>query len=293
MVLDEKPFWMALRSLRCAQDVEARPDSSGLDCRGGTLNAIFNERFTDHPEGRVLELSLIGRTSLNVVNSVILRQAAASIRGYGALSDLRCVVFGSPHARAWIGGADLQELRALTVTDAERFIRSIHEVCQALRDLPVPVIASIQGFCLGGGLEIAAACDFRVADETASFGMPEVRVGIPSVIEAALLPQLIGWGRTRELVYRGHLLCAREAFEIGLVEHCVQPPELAARVALVTTDILHGAPRALALQKRLIQEWESLTPTQAIEAGVQAFVSAYETSEPATYIERFFNRPRH
>lgn len=238
----------------------------------------------------MLRLSLNGRTALNVVNGALLRQATDELSRYGAAPDLRCVVFNSPHPRAWIGGADLKELGALTVTNAEQFIRSIHNLCRALRELPVPVVASIRGHCLGGGLEIAAACDFRVADHTAVFGMPEVRVGVPSVVEAALLPQLIGWGRTRELVYRGHLLSAQQAHAIDLVEHCVAPDALASLVEQITADILQGAPRALRLQKQLVLAWESLTPAEAIEAGVKSFVSAYETREPATYVGRFFSR---
>ena len=87
-----------------------------------------------------------------------------------------------------------------TPAEAEAFIRRVHGICAAIRDLPVPVIARINGWCLGAGLEVAAACDVRIAVRDAKFGMPEVRVGIPSVVEAALLPSLIGWGRTRRLL---------------------------------------------------------------------------------------------
>ncbi|MGD9601389.1 MAG: enoyl-CoA hydratase-related protein [Gammaproteobacteria bacterium] len=252
--------------------------------------APLNESFETHLAGSVLRLSLNGRTRLNVVNGDLLRHVAARLRALGKVPGLRCVLFESPGADAWIGGADLRELGSLTPDSAEAFIRSIHEVCAALRALPVPVVASIRGHCLGAGLEIAAACDFRLADTTAVFGMPEVRVGVPSVIEAALLPTLIGWGRTRELVYRGHLVDARTAHAIGLVEHCVAPDELAGLVAHVIDDLLQGAPRAIANQKSLVQSWESATLPEAIEAGVRAFVDAYATDEPATYVARFFAR---
>ena len=252
----------------------------------------LNESFETHPSGSVLRVSLNARTRLSVVNGELLRQAAARLHALGRRADLRCVIFESRDAHAWIGGADLEELGRLTQESAERFIRSIHEVCAAIRDLPVPVVASIRGYCLGAGLEIAAACDFRLADTTASFGMPEVRVGVPSVIEAALLPSLIGWGRTRELVYRGHLVDARSAHAMGLLEHCVAPDELPGLVAHVVDDILAGAPRAIARQKALVQEWESATLPEAIEAGVRAFVEAYATDEPSTYVARFFTRRR-
>src|SRR5690606_40996864 len=109
---------------------------------------------------------------------------------------------------------------------AERFITLLHHVCTAVRDCAIPVIARIRGYCLGAGLEVAASCDLRVATHDSTFGMPEVHVGIPSVIEAALLPSLIGWGRTRELLYTGTAIDAAEAERIGLVERSVPAEQL-------------------------------------------------------------------
>ncbi len=241
-----------------------------------------------HAAGEVAQLTLQGRTGLNVVGSGCLRQATAALQALAGEPALRCAVLRGPDARAFIGGADLKELGTLTRDTAEGFIRSIHDLCAAIRQCPVPVIACIEGYCIGGGLEIAAACDFRIAADTGRFGMPEVRVGVPSVIEAALLPGLIGWGRTRELLLRGHLIDAHEALRIGLVEHCVTPETLEATVDAAVADILAGAPGAIRAQKRLIARWEEASPAAAIEAGVDAFVAAYRGPEPADYVARFF-----
>lgn len=238
--------------------------------------------------GLVLTLTLRGRGGLNVVGSAALLQAAETLRGLATEPDLRCAVLRGPDARAFVGGADLTELGSLTRDTAEAFIRGIHGVCAALRDFPVPVIAAIEGYCLGGGLEIAAACDFRIAARGARLGMPEVRVGVPSVIEAALLPGLIGWGRTREFLLRGHLVDAEEALRIGLVEHAVDEVDLDATLEAAIDDILAGAPAAVRAQKRLIRRWEECGIAGAIEAGVDAFVAAYGTVEPAEYAARFF-----
>src|SRR6185503_218248 len=113
----------------------------------------------------------------------------------------RVVVLTGAGERAFIGGADINEMAELDEESARVFISQLHEACAALRNLPVPVIARISGYCLGAGLEIAASCDLRVAADHSTFGMPEVRVGIPSVIEAALLPRLIGWGMAARLIY--------------------------------------------------------------------------------------------
>src|SRR5438045_9453273 len=101
-------------------------------------------------------------------------------------------------------------MAALDKSSARGFIARLHAASAALRQLPVPVIARINGYCLGAGLEIAASCDLRVAADHSTFGMPEVRVGIPSVIEAALLPCLIGWGKAAELIYTGESVSAAQ-----------------------------------------------------------------------------------
>lgn len=241
-----------------------------------------------HAEGLVLEARIQGRTRLNLIGSACAEAVAAELGRQSELSDLRCVVLRGASEAAFVGGADLKELGGLTQDTAERFIRSLHGVCAAIRDCPVPVIACVEGYCLGGGLEIAAACDFRIGAGTARFGMPEVRVGVPSVIEAALLPGLIGWGRTRELLLRGHLIDAHEAARIGLLEHCVTPAALDATVTAAVADILAGAPAALRAQKRLIRRWEESGIAAAIEAGVDAFVASYRGSEPAERATAFF-----
>ena len=131
----------------------------------------------------------------------------------------------------------------------EAFITLVHRTCDCLRELPVPVIARVNGYALGAGLEVAAACDLRVASSNAVFGMPEVKVGIPSVVEAALLPGLIGWGRTRELLLFGENIDAATALAWGLVEQVVAPAELDAAVEARLDALLSAGPQAVRLQK--------------------------------------------
>ena len=154
------------------------------------------------------------------------------------------------------------------------------------------MIAAVRGYCLGAGLEVAAACDLRVASDDASFGMPEVAVGIPSVIEAALLPTLVGWGRTRELVYTGGRWTAAEARAAGLLERVTAPADLDAAVEEWVTAIIANGPLAIRAQKALLRQWESLPLDQAIEAGIRTFADSYRTDEPRTYMRRFLDRPR-
>ena len=231
-------------------------------------------------------------TKLNILNSELIRQLTAAIKGLADNERLRAVILTGAGERAFIGGADINEMAALDKSSARDFISRLHEACAALRDLPVPVIARINGYCLGAGLEIAASCDLRVAADHSTFGMPEVKVGIPSVIEAALLPRLIGWGKAAELIYTGESISAAEALSCGLVERVVPSGGLDQAVDRWTRAILEAGPRALRLQKALMREWERLPLDQAIERGIDSFGAAYETDEPSRMMNEFLERRR-
>jgi enoyl-CoA hydratase/carnithine racemase len=151
----------------------------------------------------------------------------------------------------------------------------------------VPVIARIRGFALGGGLELAAACDLRVAAEDARFGMPEVRVGIPSVIEAALLPLLIGWGRARRLLLTGETIDAATAERWGLVERLVPAADLDAAVEDWVAALLACGPDAIRAQKRLIADWERLPLAEAVARGIESLADAYAGDEPGRMMAAF------
>jgi len=197
--------------------------------------------------GRVAYVTIDNAHRSNSLNSELMREF---IRKASALHDddqLRAVVLGASGERSFIGGANVFELRDLDPTSARDFLTLIHGMCQALRTMPVPVIARIQGHCLGAGPEILTACDMRVASEDAVFGMPEVKVGIPSVVEAALLPQLVGWGRAKVLCYTGESISAAEALSWGLVEKVVPGSALDEAVEGWVSSILEAGPRAIRL----------------------------------------------
>ena len=247
----------------------------------------------DHDEsGCVAHIVVANQARLNILNSELIRQLTEAINSLVDNERLRVLILTGAGDRAFIGGADINEMAALDKSSARDFIARLHNACAALRQLPVPVIARINGYCLGAGLEIAASCDLRVAADHSNFGMPEVRVGIPSVIEAALLPRLIGFGKTAELIYTGESISASEALSCGLVERVVPRAELDQAVERWTLAILEAGPRAIRLQKPLIREWERLPVDQAIERGIDSFVAAYETDEPRRLMERFLTRRR-
>lgn len=256
------------------------------------LGEVFCVLETRGDDGRVARITLDHRAKLNVVDSRLCAALRDTVNQAAADPDLRAIVLGGAGNRAFIGGADIREMAGLAPDTAAAFITGLHEVCAAIRDAPVPVIARIQGHCLGAGLEVAASCDIRVSADDSLFAMPEVRVGIPSVIEAALLPGLIGWGKTRELLYTGATFTAAEAVACGLVEKIVAADALDAAVDTWLDGIIAAGPKAIRAQKALIAKWHALPLEAAIEAGIDTFAESYESDEPRTMMQAFLDRPR-
>lgn len=206
--------------------------------------------------------------------------------------SVRAVVITGAGDKSFVAGADIAEMRDLDAQHAEVEHTLTHVANEAVRNCPVPVIARINGWCLGFGMELAAACDMRIGVDTARFGMPEVRVGIPSGMEANLLPALIGWGKTAELVLTGDIIDAAEAYRCGFLQKLVTADELDAAVERMVGSILLGGPRAVRLQKRLLRDWERMSLRDGIWAGIRACVEARSTDEPKRMMEAFLARKR-
>ena len=245
-------------------------------------------RREERAEGIIAYLTIDDGRGLNVMGTAATDALAEALLALVSDSDLRAVVLSGAGARAFSVGADIKEMAAIeNAEQAKALIVRLHRCCDGIRNLPVPVVARIHGYCFGGGLELAAACDVRIASEGATFGMQEVKIGIPSVIEAALLPTLIGWGRTREILYLGKTFTAADALAWRLVEHVVPASSLDTAVEAWIDKLLTSAPRAVRLQKRLIRQWEDLPLAGAIAAGIDAFGAAYTTDEPRATMDKF------
>jgi enoyl-CoA hydratase len=240
----------------------------------------------ERPEGgHLARVTIDNAAKLNTLNRALMVEIVEAIELLEADAALRLVILRGAGERAFVGGADITELAGLNEDSARDFITLVHRCCDGFRRLAVPVIARIDGYALGAGLELAAACDLRVASERAIFGMPEVRIGIPSVVEAALLPLLIGHGRARRLLLTGETIGAAEALHWGLVDAVAPPQELDAAVERFAAAILAGGKHAIRLQKALIGEWEDLSTSAAVARGIDAFAEAYATDEPRQMAE--------
>ena len=238
-------------------------------------------------DGSVARVTLDNPRKLNILDRDSLVALADGMRAVERNERVRAVVLTGAGEKAFAGGVDLEALGALDPQSAREFIGLVHDACAAMRDCPVPVIARINGWCLGAGLDLAAACDLRIAADTAAFGMPEVRLGIPSVVEAALLPRLVGAGRARWLVLTGETISAQEALAWGLIEKMAGTGQLDTVVNAALDAILAGGAEAIRAQKRLCKLWEEAPLEASVRASVEEFARAYETGEPRRRIEAF------
>jgi enoyl-CoA hydratase len=239
-------------------------------------------------ERGVAVLTIDNTARLNALSTHLMETLIAAVEALEPQPGLRAVVLRGAGERAFIGGADINEMATLDAQSARGFITLVHRSCDAIRRLPVPVIARLQGYTFGAGVEVAAACDIRIAAIGSQFGMPEVRLGIPSVVEAALLPQLIGWGRTRRLLLTGDTIDAATALAWGFVEEVAPIELLDQAIDRILDSILASGPQAIRLQKALIDAWEGLPLRDAIQRGIDSFGAAWKTDEPARMMQAYF-----
>jgi enoyl-CoA hydratase len=246
----------------------------------------------DRDSRGVVRLTICNAGPLNILGS----EAIAAVRqGFEALAgdpEIRVLELAGESPKSMIGGADIKEMAKLDQASAETFITGLRDLCEAVRAFPAPVIARMPGWCLGGGLEVAAACDFRIAAHDAKFGMPEVKVGIPSVIHAALLPRLIGWGRARWLLMTAENIDAPTALAWGLVDVVAPPGGLDAAVEKTVATLLECAPEALRSQKALLRQWEELPLKESVNLSIGVFGQSFLTGEPQRLMQGFVNRKR-
>ncbi len=246
----------------------------------------------DRDSRGVVRLTICNAGSLNILGTSAINGLREGLQTLAADREIRVLVIAGQSEKSMIGGADIKEMAKLDQASAEKFITGLRDLCEAARAFPTPVIARMPGWCLGGGLEFAAACDFRIATHDAHFGMPEVRVGIPSVIHAALLPRLIGWGRARWLLMTAENIDAPTALAWGLIDVVAAAGGLDAAVEKTVAMLLECGPEALRAQKALLRQWEELPLKESVDLSISVFGQSFLTGEPQRLMQGFIDRKR-
>lgn len=193
--------------------------------------------------------------------------------------------------KAFVAGADIAAMATLSTTDARRFAEAGHRVAALIEGAPFPVIAAVNGFALGGGCELALACDFIYASERARFGQPEVKLGvIPGFGGTQRLARRVGIGKARELCYTGDIIGADEALRIGLVSAVFPAEELIAKTLEAAARIAQQGPLAVAAAKRVLLRGEDQSLASACELEVQAFAHLFGTEDQREGMRAFIEK---
>jgi enoyl-CoA hydratase/carnithine racemase len=231
----------------------------------------------------------LDRPPLNLMVPEMIEGLRAAFEALAADAGVRAAVVTGA-GRAMTAGMQVQFLESLTPATGKAFIAALHRAIHAVHEAPFPTVCMVNGACLGAGFELAMACDMRTAAAGAVLGLPEVRVGIPSVIEAALLPALVGPGRAAELLLTGDGISAETALDWGLVNRVAPPAELEGVTAQILDRILGCAPTAIRLQKELMIGWRNTDLPTAVQMGINAFGHAWATDEPREAMRAFLDK---
>jgi enoyl-CoA hydratase/carnithine racemase len=223
-------------------------------------------------DGHTLRVTLSRPAKLNALLPTDIEALHAAMR----LDDgVRAVVFGGEGGRAFSAGMHLDTFGSLTRESARSFIGGLRDMLAAVRTAPVPTLCEVDGYCLGVGFELALACDLRVATTRSAFGLPEIKVGIPSVADAALLSQHVGLSLAKEIILTGDIYPVDRFAGTGLCNALVEPSELADATAALLAKVAGHDPAATASQKRLFEAWQNTGLTAAAETSVHEFAGLF------------------
>jgi enoyl-CoA hydratase len=216
--------------------------------------------------------------AMNAMTTVTLEELAGVVAEIDRNPDIRVAILTGAGAKAFVAGADIAVMRDMTSTEARSLALRAHRIYAAIEQSPKPFIAAVNGYALGGGCELAMACDIRVASETAKFGQPEINIGIlPGFGGTQRLPRLVGKGRALEIILTGEMIDAQEALRIGLVNRVVAPDELLAVARQLAGKIAAKGLIALKLCKEAVGNGLEMDIAKACAYEAELFAYSFST----------------
>lgn len=229
--------------------------------------------------------------ALNSINKETVAELQSAFEKYESDSDIRCVIVTGAGSKSFVAGADIAELAELDQAGGETLSRNGLKLMQTIQDFPWPVIAAINGFALGGGCELALACDFRLASTKARLGQPEVNLGlIPAYGGSQRLARLIGRGKATQLIMTGQILKAEEAHRIGLVDELCEPEELMDKAQAMAGEIASKAPLAIKKAKECINGGLEMTLSEGCIFEMKKFGEVCGTNDKTEGTKAFMEK---
>jgi enoyl-CoA hydratase len=242
-------------------------------------------------DGPIATITINRPDKLNALDLGVLGALHDAIEQVRAWGRTRCAILTGAGDKAFVAGADIGEMQGFDEEQARKFSDEGHAVLANLESLDVPVIAAVNGFALGGGCELALACDFIHASSKAKFGQPEVKLGvIPGFGGTQRLARRVGIARARELVYSGAMIGAEEAERIGLVNGVHAPEALMEHVTKLATTIASMGPYAVAQAKRVLLEGEEKPLAEANRLEAEAFARCFTTTDQTEGMSAFLEK---
>lgn len=250
------------------------------------------EFVTYEQDGFVGIVTINRPKALNALNSDVLKEIEAAFDAID-LDATRAVILTGAGEKSFVAGADIGEMSTLTKEEGEAFGKVGNDVFRKIETFPIPVIAAINGFALGGGCEISMSCDIRICSDNAVFGQPEVGLGItPGFGGTQRLARLVGAGKAKEMIYTAFNIKADEAYRIGLVNAVYPQAELMDAAKKMAAKIAKNAPIAVRASKKAINEGLDVDMDQAIVVEEKAFGSCFETEDQRAGMEAFLNKTK-
>ena len=229
--------------------------------------------------GAVGKITINREKAMNALNSQVLDELNETLDAV-ELDVVRCLILTGAGQKSFVAGADIGEMSTLTKAEGEAFGKKGNDVFRKLETFPIPVIAAVNGFALGGGCEIAMSCDIRICSENAIFGQPEVGLGItPGFGGTQRLARLVGAGMAKQMIYTARNIKAEEAYRIGLVNAIYSQEELMAQAEEMASGIAKNAPIAVRNCKKAINEGLDVDMDQAIVIEEKLFGDCFETED--------------
>jgi enoyl-CoA hydratase len=239
----------------------------------------------------VAQVTINRPAALNALNVDVLKELASAFTGLQEDETVACVILTGSGAKAFVAGADIAAMQPLDAIDAVKFARLGHDVLSLIEKFPKPVIAAVNGFALGGGCELAMACDIRIASENARFGQPEVNLGvIPGFGGTLRLARLVGKGRAKEMIFTGDMVNAQEAFRIGLANKVVGLDELLAEANSMALKIASKGPVAVRFAKEAVDSGLEMDLDRAARFEADLFGLCFATADQKEGMQAFLDK---
>ena len=243
-------------------------------------------------QGAVEIITIDRPKALNALNPEVLADLKAAFEAVDQ-ETVRCIVLTGEGDKSFVAGADIGSMSTMTKAEGEAFGKLGNDVFLMIEHFPIPVIAAVNGFALGGGCEISMSCDIRICSENAIFGQPEVGLGItPGFGGTQRLARIVGVGKAKEMIYTAFNIKAEEAYRIGLVNAVYPQEELLAAAKKLANKIASNAPIAVRACKKAINEGLQVDMDQAIVVEEKAFGSCFETEDQKAGMGNFLEKDK-